>query len=159
MSEAEFILERLALYPASAVAKMAGCSVQTVKAIKAYSAAPPLPLRLPPRFRAPEAIGEWRPSLPPAARKAVLAIAAKHGLSLAMIMGPGVGYAPLSRARQEAYWALRQVRGAAGEALYSFPRIGDWFSGRDHATVMWGVKRYEARMAGLEHRRPKAESY
>jgi len=44
-------------------------------------------------------------------------------------------------ARQHAMWALRQTG-------LSFPRIGYRLGGRNHATVMHGVRRHEQRMAG-----------
>lgn len=66
-------------------------------------------------------------------------VATERDLSVSEIMSER-RYRYLVRARQEAMW--RMVR--AGK--WSFPQIGRFFR-RDHATVIWGVRAHEKRLA------------
>lgn len=61
-------------------------------------------------------------------------IALKHGLQREDLLGRS-RKAQISRARQEAFYALR-YRG------WSFPRIGKLF-GRDHSTIIDGFERHQ----------------
>jgi chromosomal replication initiation ATPase DnaA len=47
---------------------------------------------------------------------------------------------PLARRRQVAYYAARRVTGR------SLPFIARYIGGRDHSTILWGVRRVEARL-------------
>jgi len=69
------------------------------------------------------------------AEKVIVATGEHFGLDPDDIVGPRK-YPALSRARQVAYWVLRQ-RG------YTFPFIGSKFS-RDHSTVQYGVRKVKA---------------
>jgi chromosomal replication initiator protein len=69
----------------------------------------------------------------------VAAIAARHSLTVADITGQ-CRRKPFVRARQEAYAALR----AHG---WSYPRIARAIGGRDHTTVMHGVRKHEGAQA------------
>lgn len=64
----------------------------------------------------------------------------KHGVTVGEIDGPRRSE-KIVRARQEAMWR------AKNETNLSFPSLGKLFD-RDHATVMWGIRQHEARMAG-----------
>ncbi len=48
-------------------------------------------------------------------------------------------------ARQVAYYLCKQLTPA------SYPRIGQYFGGRDHATVIHGVRKIESRIADKPH--------
>lgn len=66
-------------------------------------------------------------------------VAIKHGLTLADLIGPY--RAPkVAHARQEAMWVLFQER------RWSYPQIGRFFGGRDHTTIMHGVRRHQSRL-------------
>jgi chromosomal replication initiation ATPase DnaA len=71
-------------------------------------------------------------------------VAARHGLTVEELREPGrsryVAYP-----RQEAMWMMRQVKTANGEHRFSLPQIGRYLGGRDHTTVLHGVKAHEAR--------------
>lgn len=79
-------------------------------------------------------------------REIVRRVAAARGCSVEEILG-------LSRERviawprQEAMWHCRRVRRADGSHRYSLPQIGAFF-GRDHTTVLHGVRAHTARMCG-----------
>lgn len=49
--------------------------------------------------------------------------------------------------RQEAMWLLRQQRRPNGAHRFSLPQIGRMLGGRDHTTVLHGVRRHEQRLA------------
>lgn len=44
-------------------------------------------------------------------------------------------------ARQDAMWRIRQ------QTTFSLPRIGGFFGGMDHTTVLHGIRAHEARLA------------
>ena len=74
-------------------------------------------------------------------RQVILDVAAKHGFSyLEMISDRRA--AVLCWARQEAYWRCIQ------ETVYSVPMIARHFGGRDHTTILHGVKMFLRRRAG-----------
>jgi chromosomal replication initiator protein len=72
-------------------------------------------------------------------------VAVCHGLTLAELRGPSC-VRKLSRARQAAYAALK----AEG---YSTTQIGRWLGGRDHSTVVSGIKAHLARVEQQERGR------
>ena len=49
--------------------------------------------------------------------------------------------------RFEAMWLTRQERLADGTYLYSLPQIGAYYGGRDHTSVLWGIRRHEQFLA------------
>jgi chromosomal replication initiation ATPase DnaA len=80
----------------------------------------------------------------PSKREIAEAVAAKHGLSLDELRSPTRKWR-ISHPRQEAYAACHaQQRGK--QDAFSYAAIGRFF-GRDHATVMWGVRQHQAREA------------
>jgi hypothetical protein len=101
--------------------------------------------------------GEWPPYTPPVRydhyeagtpRKSAKLIAqevcAKHGVSFNDIMSPRRNREVVT-ARQEAFWRCRK------ETTLTLPQIGRFLGGKDHTTVLWGIKMYEKRLgeAGL----------
>jgi chromosomal replication initiation ATPase DnaA len=75
--------------------------------------------------------------MPGGMRRIAMAVAARHGVSLAQMRGPQRRFA---RARQEAFALLR----ATGH--FSLPQIGRWFN-KDHTTVLFGARAHERRTA------------
>jgi len=73
---------------------------------------------------------------------AILAdVAASHRLSVRELRGPG-RHRYVAWPRQEAMWRLRTT------GRYSLPQIGAFLGGRDHTTVIKGIRAYERRMNG-----------
>lgn len=84
----------------------------------------------------------WDPTPPPPITMAqILArVAEKHGLTVADLKGPRI--APrFSHPRQEAMHAMHAV------GRWSLPQIGRFLGGRDHTTVLHGVRRHAQRIA------------
>lgn len=77
-------------------------------------------------------------------RGILASVANAHDVSLEDLRGPS-RKRRYTFPRQEAMWRIRQVRVTAGGYRYSLPQIGD-FLGRDHATIIHGVRAYEARL-------------
>lgn len=79
------------------------------------------------------------------------AVAAKHGVTTAELRTPiGVGKSAswnISHPRQEAFWIARQQRCPDGSYRHSLPSIGRYFGGRDHTTVIYGIRAHAHRMA------------
>jgi chromosomal replication initiator protein len=73
------------------------------------------------------------------ADKIVARVAAKHGLTLADLKGPDKTKR-VTHPRQQAMAELY----ATGR--YSLPALGRYFGGRDHSTVLHGVKAHWARI-------------
>ncbi len=67
-----------------------------------------------------------------------------HGVTLADIVGDR-RFKPIVHARQEAMYRLRDLRTHEGAHRFSLPRIGQLLGGRDHTTVLHGLKAHEAR--------------
>lgn len=66
-------------------------------------------------------------------------VARRHGVTVAQLEGPS----RLKRfvlARQEAMWEMHATR------LWSLPQIAWRLGGRDHTTVLHGVRRHQARL-------------
>lgn len=70
----------------------------------------------------------------------VAEVASKHGFTFDE-MTSARRQRDLVIARQEAMWRCKK------ETPYSLPRIGTFFGGRDHTTVLHAVRRHEERMA------------
>lgn len=75
-------------------------------------------------------------------RAVVADVAFQHGYTPADLIGQE-RHRAVCRARQHAYWAVRQAK-----PHLSYPQIGRFFGGRDHTTIMHGVAAHEERMAG-----------
>lgn len=71
-------------------------------------------------------------------RRIIAEIAEKHQVPVAAIMS-GSRKRRYAWPRQEAYVAVREAKG------YSYPHIGRIF-GRDHSTVISGVRKYQERV-------------
>lgn len=67
-------------------------------------------------------------------------VAARHGITLADIMGRSREYR-FAHPRQEAYWTVHK------NTPLSYPAIGRLFN-RDHTTIIYGITAHEKRMAG-----------
>jgi len=65
-------------------------------------------------------------------------VAAKHKLTVAELRGPSAKHT-VAHPRQEAFWLSR----AAG---YPTTQIGQWYGGRDHTTILWGVRQHQRRL-------------
>lgn len=70
-------------------------------------------------------------------------VAERHELTLEDLRGPS-RYRTVAWARQEAMALIR------AEGRYSYPQIGRFFGGRDHTTILVGVRHHEARQAARE---------
>lgn len=66
-------------------------------------------------------------------------VAAAHGFTVEALVGPR-RYRGLVAARQQAMWLARSVSGA------SLPEVARAIGGRDHTTVMHGVRVHDDRM-------------
>lgn len=76
-------------------------------------------------------------------------VAYSHGLLKDDLCAPdalGTRAKPLARARQEAFWQAYQVRYSDGRQRFSLPTIGRFFGGRDHTTVLHGIRAHAKRM-------------
>ena len=67
-------------------------------------------------------------------------VAAKHGYPVDELFSERRSR-PVVIARQEAMWRCKR------ETPFSLPSIGRFMGGRDHTTVMHGIRRHEERMA------------
>lgn len=78
------------------------------------------------------------------------AVAQKHDVYVADLLAPH--YVPGAckdryvEPRQEAFWVARQQM-RDGKHAHSFPQIAKYFGGRDHTTVIHGVRAHAKRMA------------
>lgn len=72
-------------------------------------------------------------------RQIVLEVAAQHGVSLPEITGHQRAY-NIVRARHEAFYRLKT------ETQLSLPQIGRKMGGRDHTTVLHGVRKHKERL-------------
>lgn len=73
------------------------------------------------------------------AAEIIVAVASDYGLGKGDLVGRSRRF-PVVRARQEAMWRLRTLRGL------SLAQIGRMLGGRDHTTILHGVRRHEARL-------------
>ena len=76
-------------------------------------------------------------------KQIALQVAAKHKVSLIDIRSPRRDR-PTVRARHEAFWRMKQ------ETRLSLPQIGRFMGGRDHTTVLHGIRKHEERMLEAE---------
>ena len=75
----------------------------------------------------------------PTIKSIIEAVAAEHGTTYERIISPD-RRREVVRVRQEAMWTVRN------HGIWSLPAIGRAFAGRDHATVLHGVRAHEKRM-------------
>lgn len=76
-------------------------------------------------------------------------VALRSGVSMDDLKGPSARRA-ITRPRQEAYWITRQVKRPDGTPRYSLTMIGQFYGGRDHTTIRYGVLKHEALLASRE---------
>lgn len=79
------------------------------------------------------------PLAPSGWKDIVREVCAAHGFTLSEILG-GRRSRPLCRARHEAFYRLSR------ETTMSLPQIGYRMGGKDHTTVINGIKKHKARM-------------
>lgn len=76
-----------------------------------------------------------------------IAVATEHGFSVEALRAPdgspGARRRPLAYARQEAMWRMMQC------GKWSTTRVGIFLGGRDHQTVIHGVKGHQARLDAM----------
>ena len=80
----------------------------------------------------------------PTMRDLALQVAARHGLSVAALKGPRTNRAT-AHPRQELMWLLYEQRLSDGSRRWSTPLIGQFLGGRDHTTVIYGIRQHERR--------------
>lgn len=76
-------------------------------------------------------------------------VAIRHGVSIAEMISNNntTDRNPrLVRARQEAWWEIRQQRAEGNRPRFSLPQIGEYYGGRDHTTIISGIKHHEQRL-------------
>lgn len=86
----------------------------------------------------------WRGSIPKrrTMKDIVQEVSQRHGVSVEEIMGSSTEQRVV-RPRMEAYGIIR------AELQHSFTMIGNFF-GRDHTTILHGVRRYQAMKGAAE---------
>jgi hypothetical protein len=180
-----YVVSLLGRYPASAIARMAGRSLSFVEQIadtvgysapirsappfvaavrgRTYTApqenSPPVCSVPAPREHRRQAIArDWRQSMPPRARKAIQAVADRHGVAFDLLVAPYLQPGPqkFARIRQEAYCAVYDLRDDEGARRFSLPLIGAWFGGRDHTSVHHGIRQYREALADAERQQADA---
>lgn len=80
----------------------------------------------------------------PTAREIIDAVVSKHGVSRAELAG-SCRRAPVTAARREASWRIRHEVLVNGRQI-SLPEIARHLGGRDHTTVLYNIRRYEAEL-------------
>lgn len=75
-------------------------------------------------------------------KRIALEVCDKHRISFNEIISPRRDRRIVA-ARHEAFWRCR------GETILSYPQIGMKFGGRDHSTVLHGIRAYEARLTAI----------
>lgn len=84
----------------------------------------------------------WRgiQTTPPSMADILAEVAEKHRLTVADLKGQS-RVRSVAWARQEAMWLMRK------EGRWSLPQIGRAIGNRNHATILFGVRRYGERLA------------
>jgi hypothetical protein len=134
--ERAFIAQKLECgVPVSAIERMLGRAAGSVEAYRASVAAPepappPPPVKVVP-------VGAPLGSL----AAICCEVAERHQMSPAVLVGQS-RKAPAVRARQEAFCLAYEVRFSNGERRYSTTQTGRFFGGRDHTTVLAGMREH-----------------
>lgn len=71
-------------------------------------------------------------------------VAAKHGVPMSDMWSSRRNVEAVA-ARHEAFWRCKN------ETTMSLPQIGRRFGGRDHTTVLHGIKKHQAKLEAMEH--------
>lgn len=154
MTEADFIIDRLRIYPVAAVARMAGRSIAMAQSIADIScvrrparggmgSSGPVVKISRPIIRDGRTEGRaqaWRTSPPARVSRIMRTIAIRSCLTVADLTGPSKLF-HIVAVRQEAMAAICDI------GRYSLPLIGSWFGGRDHTTVLAANRRHKSRVA------------
>lgn len=101
---------------------------------------PPRPKFAPPKGRLPTTRTHWM--------AIVQEVAIKHDIDVKSILGPARNHY-IARARFECFYRMRNEIIVAGEPI-SLPQIGRRF-GRDHTTVLHGLRRHAAILKSSEN--------
>jgi chromosomal replication initiation ATPase DnaA len=92
---------------------------------------------------------ELRGTRPMTLREVAFKVAQKHGIKSSDLTAPNGTEDSKSNAfahpRQEAYWLAYKQPGEIDEHQHSLTAIGRFFGGRDHTTVLFGIRAYERR--------------
>lgn len=77
-------------------------------------------------------------------------VAAKHNISVDELRAPnrtpGGREIEVAHPRQEAYWIAWAQRRADGTRRFTLYAIGNFFGGRDHSTVIFGIRAHSERL-------------
>lgn len=129
--------------PAQAIARMIGCNVADVRAAIGREDKPRTTYVPPVAPKTSHArMAKAREGMPPAVRAVINDVAARHGMTFALLVGDRQ-YRKVAHARQEVYAILYAT------GCYSLPIIGQWMGGRDHTTVLSGIRKFNARGAEI----------
>ncbi len=110
------------------------------------AAAPQLPIVIVVRQDQIDEADDQVPVVPVSPWKVILReVAAAHGVDLLDLMSKRRGRA-LVAARHEAMYRMRY------ETTMSLPQIGRRMGGRDHSTVLHGIRSHECRLLGMQYR-------
>lgn len=85
----------------------------------------------------------WSPLPKPTMAGIVRSVADQYGLTVAELRGPR-RFHHFVRPRHEAMWRMAQT------GRWSLPQIGNFLGGRDHTTVLHGIRRHAQRMAAAK---------
>lgn len=142
----DFILARRASgQPDSAIARMLGKNLELVRSVETppeIVARPRVQVFAPPpepRPAPPPKPREWRLYVPRVVKMTIARIAEKHGLTPDHLIGLS-RLAPIVRARQEAMHEIHQL------GRFSLTAIGLYLGGRDHTTIIHGIRAHERRL-------------
>lgn len=83
-------------------------------------------------------VPEW---FTPLWKQIAIEVGKKHDVTLSELLSPQRGQRVVI-ARHECFWRCKK------ETNLSLPQIGRRFGGRDHTTVLHGIRKHEERMAG-----------
>lgn len=78
-------------------------------------------------------------------KQVIVNVAWKHGISAEALTSSSRRHS-IVHARQEAMWALRQLRKHNGAQRFSYPAIASLVGRADHTTALHGVRAHAARM-------------
>lgn len=83
--------------------------------------------------------------MPKEAERIVLRVAGMYGRTFSEILSPWQGR-DIAWVRQHVYHALYAVKRPDGRSKWSTLIIGEFIGGRDHTTVMWGMRQHQKRL-------------